>query len=57
LLVVLVLLFFGGDVIRNFAFALTVGVIVGTYSSIYIASPLIIEWQLRSKSKTLVKKK
>ena len=40
--VVMVLWLFGGEVIHNFAFAMIVGVIVGTYSSIYIASPLVI---------------
>ena len=43
LLPVLALLILGGPVIRDFAFALTIGIIEGTYSSIYIASPLIIE--------------
>ncbi|MBU0533807.1 MAG: protein translocase subunit SecF [Candidatus Omnitrophica bacterium] len=40
---VLALLFLGGPVIKDFAFALAVGIVVGTYSSIYIASPLVIE--------------
>ena len=40
--VVMILWLFGGEVIHNFAFAMIVGVIVGTYSSIYIASPLVI---------------
>jgi len=40
-LVVLSLLLKGGDVIRGFAFALLVGVIVGTYSSVFIASPIV----------------
>ena len=40
--VVFILWFFGGEVINTFAFAMIVGVIVGTYSSIYIASPLVI---------------
>jgi preprotein translocase subunit SecF len=44
LLVVLALFIFGGGVIHNFAFALLVGIIVGTYSSIFIASPLLIFW-------------
>ena len=39
----------GGEVIRDFAFALIVGVIVGTYSSIFIASPVLIEWQLKQR--------
>ena len=42
LFVVLCLLFFGGGLIRDFAFALTIGVIVGTYSSIYVASPVVV---------------
>jgi len=44
LLVVLALFIFGGVVIHNFAFALLVGVVVGTYSSIFVASPLLISW-------------
>lgn len=39
------LFLFGGDVIRGFAFIMTVGVIVGTYSSIYIASPFALYWE------------
>lgn len=42
LLVLLVLLFFGGDVIYGFSLALVIGVIVGTYSSIYIASSVAL---------------
>ena len=57
LFVVVILLLMGGDVIHNFAFALTVGVIVGTYSSVYIASPVVLEWQKRSHRKELLKKK
>jgi preprotein translocase subunit SecF len=45
LLVVVALFFFGGEVIHNFAFALLVGIVVGTYSSIFIASPLLIYWR------------
>lgn len=44
LLVVLALFLFGGAVINDFAFVLMVGVIVGTYSSIFIASPLLLDW-------------
>jgi preprotein translocase subunit SecF len=47
LIVVLFLLFMGGEVIHDFAFALMVGIIIGTYSSIYVASPILIEWQTR----------
>lgn len=42
LITVVILFFLGGEVIRSFAFALIVGVIVGTYSSIYIASPVVL---------------
>ena len=44
LLVILILLFFGGEVIRPFALAICIGIIVGTYSSIFIASPILILW-------------
>ncbi|PLY01668.1 MAG: protein translocase subunit SecF [Desulfuromonas sp.] len=44
LLVVAALFVFGGGVIHDFAFALLIGVLVGTYSSIFIASPLLIYW-------------
>lgn len=47
LFVVLILFFFGGDVIHNFAFALIIGIIIGTYSSIFVASPILIEWENR----------
>ena len=42
LLAVVVLYAIGGPVIRDFAFALAIGVVIGTYSSIYVASPMII---------------
>ncbi len=44
-LVVLSLFVFGGLVIRPFAFVLLIGILVGTYSSIYIASPVLLLWQ------------
>jgi preprotein translocase subunit SecF len=44
LLVVLALFVFGGGVIHNFAFAMLVGILVGTYSSIFVASPVLIFW-------------
>ena len=43
LLVVLILLFFGGETIRGLSFALLIGVISGTYSTIYIAIPFVID--------------
>ena len=45
LIVVLSLYLFGGPVIHGFAFALTVGVLAGTYSSVFIATPLLIDWE------------
>jgi len=47
LFVVSVLFFFGGEVLRSFALALIIGIIVGTYSSLFIASPTVVELQLR----------
>jgi len=44
LFVVLALFIFGGKVINDFAFVLLVGVLAGTYSSIFVASPLLIDW-------------
>lgn len=49
LIVVLSLFFLGGEVIHDFAFALLVGIIVGTYSSIFVASPILVAWQKRSR--------
>ncbi|MDY2984104.1 MAG: protein translocase subunit SecF [Synergistes jonesii] len=48
LLPVVAMFLFGGEVISNFAFAFLVGIAVGTYSSIYIASSLLVEWYSRS---------
>jgi preprotein translocase subunit SecF len=45
LIVVLCLLFLGGGIIHDFAFALAVGIIVGTYSSIYVASPILLSFR------------
>ncbi len=42
LIVVLSLLFFGGGLISDFALALTIGIIIGTYSSVYVASPVVV---------------
>jgi preprotein translocase subunit SecF len=44
LLVVLALLIFGGGVIQNFALALFIGIMVGTYSSVFVASPVLLYW-------------
>lgn len=48
LLVVVVLFIFGGEVLRGFAFALIVGISIGTYSSIFVASPVVVELRARA---------
>lgn len=53
LIVLLAIFIFGGESIRGFMFALIVGVIVGTYSSVFIATPIMFDTQ---KNKTIVKK-
>jgi preprotein translocase SecF subunit len=52
--VLIVLLLFGGDVNRGFSFALVVGMTTGTYSSIYIASAIVVEWSERTKRKATI---
>jgi SecD/SecF fusion protein len=47
LLPVLALLLFGGETLKNFAFALMIGIASGAYSSIFIASPVLTEWKER----------
>jgi SecD/SecF fusion protein len=51
MLVVIALLFWGGEVLNDFAFCLFVGMISGVYSTVYIASPLIISWQRKTAGK------
>ena len=51
LLVVVALFFRGGEIIHDFSFALIVGVVVGTYSSIFIASVFLVYWEQRITSK------
>ena len=50
-MVVFILYTMGGEVISGFSFAMMIGVIIGTYSSIFIASPVLIEWQARDAAK------
>lgn len=47
LLPLLAILFFGGPTLRDFAFALTIGVVAGTYSSFFVAAPLVTIWKER----------
>ncbi len=49
LLVVLILFIFAGPAIRGFTFAILLGIVVGTYSSLFIAAPIVLDWQLKSK--------
>jgi len=51
LMVVLALFVLGGGIIHDFAFALIVGVLIGTYSSIYVASPILLARQVHGKKK------
>ncbi|SEA09167.1 protein translocase subunit secF [Desulfuromusa kysingii] len=50
LLVVLALFVLGGGVIHNFAFAMLIGVLIGTYSSIFVASPILIFWHQKKQA-------
>jgi SecD/SecF fusion protein len=53
LIPILCLFFFGGAVLRDFSLAIIIGVVVGTYSSIFIASPIVLWWtRARGGSKT-----
>jgi preprotein translocase subunit SecF len=51
-LAVLGLFLFGGEVLRGFGFTMVVGIVVGTYSTIYIASPIVVWWQARGRGGT-----
>jgi preprotein translocase subunit SecF len=53
--VVLSVFLLGGPALRDFSFVLVVGIIVGTYSSIYIAAPILVIWQTWIQSRTKVK--
>jgi preprotein translocase subunit SecF len=55
-LVLLALFFLGGPVIHDFSFALLVGVVVGTYSSVFIASAIVLAWE-RIKPSTIKRKR
>jgi len=47
LLALLAILFFGGPVIRDFSFTIFIGMFIGTYSSIFVASPLVYQWKMK----------
>jgi SecD/SecF fusion protein len=48
MIVVLILLIFGGEVLRGFSFALLIGILVGTYSSVFIATPTVVDLTKKS---------
>lgn len=51
ILVVMALLMFGGEVLRGFSFALLVGFVIGTYSSVFIAAPVVLDFEKNEKQK------
>ena len=55
-LVVVVLYIFGGEVLRDFAYALLIGVITGTYSSVFVAAPIVVDWENWAQGRGRVKK-
>jgi len=54
-LTLLPLCLMGGDTLKDFAFTLLLGVIVGTYSYVFVASPILVEWNLAAGSKAKTK--
>lgn len=52
IMVLIVLMIFGGEVLRGFTFAMLIGVIVGTYSSLFIAAPIVVDALQRQRAKT-----
>jgi preprotein translocase subunit SecF len=57
-LTVLVLFIFGGEVLRGFAFTFGIGIITGTYSSVFVASSIVVDWKhhVLNKQKKLIRK-
>lgn len=55
-LVIVALFFLGGEVIHDFALVMGFGIIIGTYSSIFIASPIVYEWTMYNSRKMNMKK-
>ena len=54
-LVLVPLVLFGGDVLHDFSIALLMGVIVGTYSSVFVASPLLVVWHAKAGGRLIGK--
>ena len=57
LIVVLILFIFGGEVIRGFSFALLIGILVGTYSSVFVATPIMYDLTNKNQAKNLSRPK
>lgn len=55
LFVAVSLYLFGGHVLNNFAFAITMGIIVGTYSSWFVASAIVFDWEIFEKKQKIIK--
>ena len=56
MITIMALLIFGGEVLRGFSVALAIGVVVGTYSSIYIASAIALDLNLTARDLMPVQK-
>jgi preprotein translocase subunit SecF len=56
LFVLICLFFLGGTVIHDFTFAMLIGVVTGTYSSIFVASPILILYEDLTKGKRVLKR-
>ena len=48
---VLMLFLFGGGALSEFALTLMIGIAIGTYSSIFVASPILVDWHAKLKKK------
>jgi SecD/SecF fusion protein len=55
-LVLLVIFFLGGESIRSFCFAMFIGIIIGTFSSLFVAAPIAYSMQSRKEKKAAIKK-
>ncbi len=56
LLVVVTLILLGGEIIKGFAVALLIGILVGTYSSIFVASPVVLSLRITRDDMLVIKK-
>jgi len=53
ILVLLIMFIFGGESIRGFIFAMLIGIVVGTYSSLFIATPVLVDTMSESEHKRI----